>query len=422
MNDFTTLTPLDAVVWYVENSDRHLDVDALRTLLGYGITDTAAIIEVASTSALDDLEKVPGLEPTLANLRLLAQVGPDVLAKDPENVSDWQALLKHPQIDRGDFETLAPFIASGRGPTFARQMLDLFERNADKFPDADNYDLTRPYAELADMVDNDIKGHELDRWKAEGFELADVIALQNSDINLERVKIMRHHGVPREQWATYALIPFDWLSEHRFNSEPGDLPEGIDLDLLLTMVAKGWGHKHIDVGGKRGRGRFHLRPWQVFAGDRDVTNLARHQVERMIAAGMTNGTASSYFAESRAGAGGDPRKTPPPLLVHKRDVELPSLDEMIGWWIKLADAGIRPSHLSEYRWVGCTTYQQILDAKAAGITPKRAKELRDQHGVKTGYQVSDTKRIAAYATLLTYHQADEENNSAATRPDERRVS
>lgn len=426
MNDFTKLTPFDAVAWYAENSDHHLDVDTLRTLLGHGITGTDEIVEIARTTALDDLEKVPGLKPTLANLRLLAQVGPDVMAQDPENVSDWLGLVDHPQVKDEGFEALGPFIASGRGPAFARQVLDLFERHPDQVHDADgDYDLTRPYAELVDMVENNLKLVELNRWKADGFDLADAILLRAHGLDLERIAFLRERGVPRENWATYAAIPSDWFKE-RYGASAVELPDGVDVDLLLTMTVKGWGMKYFELGGRRGRGGRHwVYPWQVL-GRLGAENLDREQIETLIEGGLTNLVASSYFVESRAGASADRHKTPPPLIVYSREasheLEGPTTDSLIQWWIKLANAGVRPSHLSEYRWVGCTTYQQILDAKAAGITPKRAKELRELHGVKTGYQVSDAKRIASLATLLAYHQADEENNSAATRPDERKVS
>lgn len=414
MSDFLKMDPLAAVKWYANARGHFFGVDEIESLLAIGITDTDQLVEFGEGRVLDDLKNVPDMDPTPKNLRNLLLVGPDVMREDPDNVDDWAGLVGHPQVQSDPAETFGLFILAKRGPTFARQVLDLAER-ADKYLDIGDLDLTLPYSEIADMVENGITASTRKLWDEAGFDLADAIALLTSGLDLARITILKHHGVPRDQWATYVPIPMDWLDESygRSGSRPRELPDGYDLDLLLTLAAKGWKRQRIEPGARRSN--VYPNVWQVYVNDQ-IQTLTPEQIQRVMAAGMNSQTVTKYYMESRSGGGNN--KAPMPLLPATKMT--PDLDTLLGQWITLAEAGVRPSHLSEYRWAGCGSYQDILDAVAAGITTKRAKELREKHGRKTGYQVNDTKRIYTLTSLLTYHRGDEENDSSTTREDEKR--
>jgi hypothetical protein len=70
--------------------------------------------------------------------------------------------------------------------------------------------------------------------------------------------------------------------------------------------------------------------------------------------------------------------------------------------VELWVAGVKPQHLTDYRWAGCHTYQQILDAAREGITPKRVKYLRATHGKRPWGR----PQIESFDALISVHRRD----------------
>lgn len=426
MTNFLTMDPYAAVRWFDENRTKlglTEALDNLGKLIELKITDTELMLEFADSTVLDDLAAVPGLEPTVGNLRKLAVIGPDVMRTDPENVDEWISLATR-FADEGDdpIDVLMPYLEAGRGTSFARQMLDLFERTKartgifNSHLDASDLDLTQPYATLADMVEAGVTEATRKQWAAAGFDLADLIKLTGEGLDLPKIAVLKHHGIPRERWTDYVRIPIDWLAtstSHGLNRETiaRDLPDGIGLDLLAELAAKGWQRHRIEVSSGR-YGRFHPQVWEVYFADQTVA-LDAAQIRRLLDAKLTSHDVTGYYVEARTGAASQSqyKDQPDPLLIKPPQIE--QLDEFLTTVLNLAAAKVRKSHLATYRWVGCRTFEQILEAAAAGISETRAKQLRATYGRKVGWSGSKVRRIDTLQSLLEH---DQEDRAAADHP------
>lgn len=425
MNDFTKLTPLAAVQWFEQHRTTLGVTDAALTiekLLALGISDTDLILEFGRTAVLDDLDTVPGLEPTVDNLRLLLAVGPDVMRGDPDNAGEWQALAqKYSEPGEDPYDVLAAFLEAGRGPSYARQVLDLVERtNSDTtnqkprgYWEVSDFDLTQPYALLADMAAGGFTEPERRAWAAAGFELADAIKLSGEGLSLDRIAILKHHGVPREEWTGYVRIPLDWIDNSRSTFIPVNLPDGVTLDLLALLASNGWQRHRIVPPGRGTRHYPHV--WQAYYAGQPVT-LTEPQIGRLLAADLTSHTITNYYLEARKGAARSEYKDEPgPLLNTVTGRIAPdTLDEFITEAILCAEAKVRPSHLSTYRWVGCKTLAECREAAKAGITEVRAKQLRSTYGRKVGWSGSTVRRIDTLKDLLEIDRKDREPTQAVT--------
>jgi hypothetical protein len=409
------MTPLDAVKWYDKHRGYNLDADTIERFLKLHITDTDQMVELGKSGVLDDLEAAPGLDPTPDNLRKLAVVGPDVMLKDPENVDDWIAIAQHSESASDAAETIGAFMEAGRGPSFARQVLDLVERTNENWQSSErrrlwsvnDLDISLPYTEIVDMIEAGLDAAERKQWAEAGFEMADAIKLRGEGLDLFRIGNLEKLGVARDDWARYVTIPENW-----FRYE--DVPAGFTPHALVTLAEAGWQKSRIKPQGYHSH--INLAPWEIYANG-GTHALTIEQALRLYHAGLTNEDATKYFMESRVGDGD--KSSPGALLPYRSDLDV---DALIGEWMNFRLAGVKPNHLSDYRWAGCTSYQQILDAAALGITGARAKALRNKYGRKTGGRRTDSLRIDRYDQLVQFHQQATEDEAGVTRLDDRRTS
>src|SRR3954451_4179831 len=161
MTDLTTMPPLDAIEWYEKHRDAVMwDTDDLRWVVGAGITDTTAIIQILDGDLNSKALRDGRIPLTVDNVRLLGKVGERVMLEDPDNASEWYTVLGEDR-ERDDAEA---FLDAGRGPTFARDILAALDRQ-DMYGvmAVDKFDLSRPKAVLISMIDAELTEHEVSR-------------------------------------------------------------------------------------------------------------------------------------------------------------------------------------------------------------------------------------------------------------------
>lgn len=396
MTDLTKMGPMEAIEWYAGSK---LYFDDVKTLVERGIVDTKMITAIlGSDLEIDELVAVPDLEPTDENLQLLITVGSEIMLNDRENAQDWAKLI----TDFDLAEDVAGFRTAGRSPSFARKVMELFERSGNRYTSLTDYDLTRPYAEIASRLESGLTMDSLRRWEGLGVDLEAALKYEADGITSWTAELLQgRYGIKRPDWLRYKDLPPGWLGRGGSGtvSERPMPKDWASIDDLLDLYQRGYTEG---------------MPWAAkMPGDRFYATMvfSLEQARLLADAGLTTEDIARMWAGGSTTGRRHVDGAPPQLLPHHTSSRQNLDDETITGLIAVRAAGVRASHLQDYRWSGCHTLQDILKAVAAGINPARVKLLRAKYGYQKAW-ATDPKRIMDLDSLLRVHARYEDDLKA----------
>lgn len=392
MTDLTKMGPMEAIEWYDGSKFDFWDV---KTLVERGIVDTKMITKILRSDLdIDQLVAVPDLEPTDENLELLVKVGSEIMLNDRENAQDWAKLIDDFDLD----EDVVVFREAGRSPSFARKVLDLFARQDRYMSSLADYDMTRSYAEIASRVESGLTMEALRRWEGLGVDLEAALKYEADGLTSWAAELLRaKYGIERLDWLRYKDLPVGWLGRGSGTVIERPMPEGwATIDDLLDLYQRGY-TKGMPWAAKMPSDRYYATMSFSLDQARLLANagLTTEDMARMWDGGSTSGRRAVDNA-------------PPQLLPYntgnKQDLDHETIVDLIA----VRAAGVRASHLQDYRWSGCHSLKDILKAVAAGINPARVKLLRAKYGYQKRW-ATDPKRIMDLDGLLRVHARYEDD-------------
>lgn len=392
---FSKMSPIEAIEWF---EDSGLNAWEIRVLSERGIDDTDRITKVLKSDLdIEELVAVPDLEPTDANLALLATAGSEIMLNDRENAIEWAKLVTDFDLEAD----VAIFRQAGRSPSFARKVLELFtQEDSYGASDIGSYDMTRPYAEIADRRTGGLTSREMEIWEALGVDLSAALQYQADGLSAREAEaLVKNWDVDRRDWMRYKDLPQAWLGKVRDTFTDRKMPEGwATLDELLDLYQRGYTEG---------------TPWSAQLPDQKYYAFMRVSLTqaRMLAdAGMKAEMIARMWAAGTTSGRRTVENSPPRMLPYLTNNSDSLSDATMADMIAVYKAGVRASHLSDYRWGGCHTLQEILMAVADGINPARVKELRKRYG-KQKY-TSTPQRISDFKALVAYHNIEQNAETA----------
>lgn len=370
-----------------------------------------------------------GVEITEAEYRDFLYVGGPCWVGDPENREEWvevgRRADKHNLMmgrssrygpdgehrnDLHPHEIVTTLYAADRGPSYARQMVDLATRHKAEIDAFGFSDEVTPAA-YNDLLTSGIRNRtDLAGYRAVGLTFAEAIAFRHDDIPPAAVLMAKKEKRPRSTWReVLAPLPSDWFRDigRRMWSDDdafdgkGELAYHLSsggndrytLDDLLYLAAHGWTGDHW------------LRPTGVRGlGMDEVAETARSLADH----GITWNSLEGWTKALVQGKAPDPRwggNTLPPLLGHwgtrngRGEISVSELRHVFA----LADLGLKPSHIGAFRKAGCRTVDDIVEAAEAGVTAKIAEELTERYA-PTPKARHYSKRLPAGTLLQTYRK------------------
>lgn len=433
--DLREMSALDLLRWLRDHRIRDgrealADSDVL-SFAAVGVYDSEVMLRhrdaIARLYELTDFGRVEVTPPlTEADLSLLAAVGARVFRDDRDNAEDWLSVARVIEDNRDAWsergtaafrwykrpahEAIEEFIEAGRGPTYARELLaaaarlsmppDLYNVHDRQNGLVKGYDLDVPA--YVDLVTAGVTNREqLDAYLDSGLALSDAVRYASERVPPGAVVLAVRDGVPRDEWVDrYAGIRGDWVpvdreagyTDGRAGSprKDGALAKGYTLADLKMLADAGWADS-VTV--------YDLAQLRWGAGRRSggTCNLTPGMARRLAAAGLTPDDAERMLtAMSSGGRGyGD---MPPLTNRYKAGDELDMA-------IRLHEAGVRASHLTDFRAIGCRTFEDIFRAVREGIDGRRARYLRDTYGdTRSSYDKS--KRIGSLERALRHHREE----------------
>jgi len=339
----------------------------------------------------------------------LCKVGYRVYLEEPDNIPDWAAIIDRitgpgarprewdfsrdrdryidtpwgsrlePWHARKGPEIIRQFLDTGRGPSYAREMIEraLLAKVA---PNMFGYAprITPPvFTELIESGINDC----VTLWAFEraGCTLTEAMAMASDGIDGGAVWAAHLSGIPRTEWMKLRGIPVRWFAFHDSYRgeytplERGILSWGFTWDQVFELHANGWGEEFTDY---EFRHRIRTATPDFIVKASRVCSL-----KELIA----------YKEALETGSGNENRGMPPLTghLSHER------LLELIG---KLKAAGVSASGIGAYRAAGCRTAEEVLQAAGLGITAKVAKQLVKSHGTQANKW--NPQRIGSFRQLV----------------------
>lgn len=360
---------------------------------------------------------------TDADLDALPLVGAPVYAEDRDNLADWLTVahrwLEVRQVFRQRYNVysaeprsiITPFLAAGRGPSYVRRILDSSAQHVVP-PHAYGFDLS------AEEWDRLASAGVTDRAALAGYEAAGCTMTEAVDFAAKGVPpgaavLLHREGVPmtswvdraagiREEWVPYGPATDYGDSRHRDPAADGVIGRsgGHTIDDLKRYADAGWTTGLYDFGdnglyfghGRRSGGRITL--------DRRLCNA-------LVDAGLTPDDLKRWANAVTVQSAGS-----------RSDADwVPSLfgfawkNDMLTDVIRLHEAGVRPSHINDYRYAGCRSADDVLRCVAAGITGTRVAYLRKTYAVPRN-QWDKTCRMTLQE-LLAAHDTDKQREAAS---------
>lgn len=416
--DLRACSAIDFLNWCARIEVGEVDVRQVRHFVMAGIFDLDTIASVLGTPAargvalLTDAGALPVTPPLTAHdLTLLPLVGVEVYRHDRDNVEDWASAARRYETVRSGFSAYEPrraqprsiitaFLQAGRGPNYARQIIEIAAR-CDVDPTAFGFELS--VGEWEALAASGITGQsQLDGYYRAGCDLATAVRLAAEGVPAGVAVVAAARGVAREEWARWAGIPPCWVplgpedrSERGSRAydpvKDGPLGKGHGLDDLKAYADAGWSVSLSDwrSGKWIGRGR---------RGDR--VELSRGLCARMLEAGLTPDDLPRWaeaLTQSSSGSRQDVGYVASLSGRHRWS------EELIDLVVALHQVGVRPSHINDYRYCGCSSTQDVLTAVAAGIDGKRVAHLRRAYGASGRWGRSPRLTLRQ---LLEHHTRD----------------
>lgn len=339
----------------------------------------------------------------------LCKVGHRVYLEEPDNIPDWATIVDRitgpgarprewdfsrdrdryidapwgsrvePWNSRKGPAIIRQFLDSGRGPTYAREMIER-ALAAKVGPDMFGYAprITPPvFTELIEAGINDC----VTLWAFEqaGCTLTEAIAMASDGLDGGAVWAAHLSGILRTEWMKLRGMPARWFAFHDSYRgeytplERGILAWGFTWDQIFDLNANGWGEEFTDYVF-----RHHIRNATA---DFIVRASRVCSLKELMA----------YKEALETGSGNENRGMPPLTW----NLSLDQLLELIG---KLKAAGVSASGLGAYRAAGCRTAAEVLQAAGLGITAAVAKQLVKSHGTRENKW--NPQRIGSFRHLV----------------------
>lgn len=446
--DLSTCTGVEALEWMAStfrfgsasSEFQHRPQDVY-PILRAGVTDTDLIVREATRSkhALEAWRACPaGALSNDDDLALFALIGPRAYLDDPENREDWAIvarLVAEQDAARERNNRRAPdgrhryhyspwmaceaFMAAGRGPAYARRIVEVAARHREVDIDAFGFDGGITPARYDDLLTAGIRNlRDLDGYYAAGLTTSDAMRYRGDGIPPAALLLAKAEGHDPARW--YDLLhglPVSWfrdLSRRDWNTD--ETLEGVGTNgVRYTTYLSALGNDCYAIADLRYLAE---HGWDESAsltpeGLIGLTPDLYAQTARTLADhGMTWADMDRWAKALSEGKAGQERytTTTPALLYgrsHQRGhgrnyIRLDDLDRVF----PLVDRGLKATHMGTYRKAGCRSPEQVVQAFDAGIDPKRAEALLAAHGRKpTTYR--STRLIDSFATLLRVHEVDQ---------------
>lgn len=438
MTDLRAMSATDLVDWLRRQTSDGVDVLDLLLITAAGITDLDAVTRHREhlTQARTELCKLTDsgqqfIDPPLdvRDITGIVAVGHTVYRHDRDNLDawlamaalirdvdpeirdDWRPRFKHARhlswTDEATRLFIVGLLEAGRGPLYGRELI---ARAVETGTSPDTYGYSITPGQFSDLAKVGIGGAELDRLAEHGIEREEAIELISKHIPAGAIVAAIETNVPREQWDS--LLPGmnpDWFplhesyaEDHRYNPiKSGILSQhsamyaeaGWTWEHLRRLVDAGWGTvssirlREVRYGHGRGGGTLVI-----------TADIAVHIAE--------TGIRYDEFARWLGALSERSRTEYSPEHVKKALLYVgpKRLDEIMAAILALRAAKVAPSSITDYRWAGCTSVEQILQAAEAGINGPRVKHLRAAYGERK-YR-HDPKYLRDLAALLDVHQRD----------------
>jgi hypothetical protein len=344
----------------------------------------------------------------------LCKVGHRVFVEEPENTADWLVVVdratarphdwdasrgmdryhereisQKPYLDswhrRSGPVIIRQFLDAGRGPSYAREMIDraLASRVA---PDMFGYSARITPPLFTELVEAGIRTADtLWAFEQAGCTIPEAIAMATDGIDGGAAWAAAISGIPRNEWfARLRGLPSSWFkidSGHggteKNTLENGILGEGFTWEDVAELHANGWGKEFSPYGIS-----YEFRGTQpdFFRRASRVTTIKELKAYR----------------EALESGSGNERCGMPPLTFGR------TWDQTLDLVAQLKGAGVAPSGLGPYRAAGCRTVDEVLEAVRLGITAPIAKQLVKSHGIQADKW--SPKRIGSFRNLVRAHE------------------
>lgn len=441
-NDLAQMTGVETMEWLLATfpaslnpraaESGALDVRGILAFTRHGITDTDVI--AAYLPQHEIVAALPeGVTLAATDLDDFVLVGAPAWVGDPENRTAWVSVALaaqgHEEAITADHERkrnrhkpdgkarygVAPheivtaIFEAGRGPTYARSIIERATRHLVEI-DAFGFGPDITPGAFSDMAAAGItRTADLDAYIAAGLTMTEAIAFRTDSIAPAAVLMARAEGHPKNTWHDLLVgLPADWfrpLGDRSYSHEDADesYEKGLTHYLrgggsdrytladLRYLADHGWSEKGTLVPrGLSDIGRWSVRDLTTdarFAVGKIARRLADHgvdwrDVERWAEA-LTVGKKPEHKTDTHRapllgwGKGRGPVTVPTAALDGAGASEKSGIG---GGIFALVDAGLKPSHMAAYRKAGCTSIEQVLTARAAGITPAIAERLCKTYG------------------------------------------
>lgn len=437
MADIEEMTATEQLDWLGRiDQSRRPGIDVLLVLRASGLTQTDWIeshpnqIEKAGRelSALTRNGTRP-VEPPLSarDVGKIIDLGHSVYEHDRDNVEQWCRLVEkivavdeeirtqawQPRFrhtwrwtDEATKQFIAELLDAGRGPLYGRELV---ARAAETGVSPDSYGYSITPSMFSDLAKAGVGGVELDRLAENGIDRDEAIDLISAGIPAGAVVAAISQAIPRERWR--ALLPGmhpNWFP--LFDASVHDPLDPVEHGILsrkqVSFKEQGWtwGHlRRLVDAGWNDVGTYSLRSVSYGHGRAGRSlGLDADTAVRIAEAGIGYAEFARWlgaFAE-RSRTSYVPEHVNKPLFYIGRSY----LDEIIAAILAMKAAKVSPSNITDYRWVGCASVDDILMAATAGINGPRVKYLRGRYGQQRyGH---DPKHLANVGELLSVHEKD----------------
>jgi hypothetical protein len=424
MTSLRDMTAVDALRWLdsVETPGTRtgeIRVASVLVLVDAGEHETSVLAHWAGTSHLIAEVKactergvpVPGFD-----YGRLLLIGASAYCDDPENREEWAAVAglieRHNRAGAwakgsawaeskrrslvGGFEPreiVEGFIAAGRGPSYARRIIASAAAHGSDI-DAFGYDVDPvTYEDLA--AAGIFFAEDYAVFRDAGLTVPEIVKMREAQVSPRMARRATMEGIPVDQWIErLANIPDDWgpVREDGVSKGRGG---SMSIDTLKAAADAGW--TDIPYGGIT---------WGSGRRSRGSMALDDTAAREMIRLGLTPDDVERWggaLCIGKAPRRGDSFDTSlAPILRTMGVDDLPAVARLRGM-------GVRPSHVTEFRSIGCRSVADIVTAVHNGIDGREAKRLRETHAKPRNSW--NPKRIDRLTEAIRLHNNDKEQSA-----------
>lgn len=360
--DLRAMSALDLLA-YLTGDARKLSAHTLATFTRNGLYDLNWMEQ--NTALQFEIDNVPEELRNPEGLAMVAVVGAEAAANDPERLADWVKVVEAMVAADGLMEptkAVRDLQSAGRTPAEALDLVAAYAEARDSGPEIVSLDM---FGYEPDITGDTFRGlvqsplaadycaeNTLSRYRLLGFSPLQAADLVRRGLSPEHVQYAQDRDVPAGEWDGLRRFRGDWI--HRTDLSPEELDE---------LRAAGW------------RDSLDERPG--YRDDVDLlARLARNGIQDLVEVRRWNEALRLT-----------PLTVPPPR-------------DRLENYAAMAAAGVRRSDIAEYRLCGARTTEDFILIARKGLSMAQCTALRRRFGHPQG-----RSRVLVFASLQRFEEA-----------------